>query len=80
MGKEQQPVQPVGRTEVAKLQYPFKLGHICSVVPCLYGYGLDTPSIYFKLTPCGGYLDILGSLSNAVGDGNENGKMTIGLY
>ena len=45
MGKEQQPVQPVGRTEVAKLQYPFKLGHICSVVPCLYGHGLDTPSI-----------------------------------
>ena len=50
MGKEQQPVQPVGRTEVAKLQYPFKLRHICSVVPCLYGHGLDTP--------CGGYLDI----------------------
>ena len=45
MGKEQQPVQPVGRTEVAKLQYPFKLGRICSVVPCLYGHGLDTPSV-----------------------------------
>ena len=45
MGKEQQPVQPVGRTEVAKLQYPFKLGRICSVVPCLYGHELDTPSI-----------------------------------